>query len=480
MRDLWVRFIRVRTLPAILFVLPKILDTKQVKKIMMNHFQTLLQNNPFVENFRYIPHYLTQPVRVVKSWRRGDVGADVLAGITVGLIALPQAIAFALIANLPPVMGLYATVVAAIVGALWGSSVQMQTGPANAISILVLSVLIGIAAPGSPEFILAAGLIAVMAGVFQLAIGLVRLGRIVNFVSHSVIVGFASGAAVLIGVNQLRHLLGLNFSSDGLLQTTQQIILHLPNLHWPTTLLGGATIAALLLLRKLNRKIPGPLISLIVASLMTYLLGLNQIGVDVIGQLPTGLPPLVRLPIFDLQLISRLSSGALAIAAIGLIQTTAIARSISNQTGQRVDNNQEFVGQGIANIAMGFFSGYPGAASFSSLGGEFTSRGQNAVERYYCRDIGFNGHASFSALSCLSASSGLGRGFDCHCLWPDRLAGNQAYLARDTRRYAHYDGYIFWYAFFKPTICRDGRHRVFLYPLYFKGQFAPGLYRCAG
>jgi len=323
------------------------------------------KKNPFLESLRYIPYYLLQPVRVGQRWHPNIIAPDLIAGITVGLIALPQAIAFALIANLPPVMGLYATVVAAIVGALWGSSDQLQTGPANAISILVLSVLVSVAQPGSPNFILAAGLIAVMAGVFQLVVGLARLGMLVNFVSYSVIVGFASGAAVLIAVKQISPLLGLASSSHSLLGTLQEIVTHLPHTHWPTASAGIGTIIVLLLLRKLNRKLPGPLIAMVLASLLVFLLGLNQAGVDVIGQLPTGLPPLANLPLFDLKLIAQLSTGALAVGALGLIQTTAIARSISNQTGQRVDNNQEFVGQGLANIAMGFFSGYPGSASFS-------------------------------------------------------------------------------------------------------------------
>lgn len=327
--------------------------------------QNVSKNNLFLESLRYIPYYLLRPVRVVQMWHRSNLWPDLVAGLTVGLIALPQSIAFALIAHLPPAMGLYTTIVATIVGALWGSSNQMKTGPANAISILVLSVLLGIAPPGTPEFIIAAGMVAVMAGIFQLVIGLARLGVLVNFVSHSVIVGFASGAAVLIAVNQIRPLLGLQFSSQSLLGTFREIVTHLPETHWPTAILSLGTIALLLLLRKLNRKLPGPLISMVVASLVVFFLGLNKVGVDVIGQLPTGLPPLVKLPLFNLNMIAKMSSGALAVGAIGLIQTTAIARSISNQTGQRVDNNQEFVGQGMANIAAGFFSGYPGAASFA-------------------------------------------------------------------------------------------------------------------
>ncbi len=324
-----------------------------------------LKGSPLAENAGYIPYYLTRPARVLKAWNPQYLTPDLMAGLTVGLIALPQAIAFALIAHLPPQMGLYATVVAAIVGALWGSTDQIQTGPANAISILVFSALAVVAQPESPEYIIAAGMLAVMAGIFQLGIGLTRLGILVNFVSHSVIVGFASGAAVLIAVGQIKHLLGLEFSSSSLLETLQEIVINLPNIQWPTAIIGLVTLALLIVLGKLAPKLPGPLISMILASLVVYAFGLNEQGVNTIGELPRGLPPLVALPIFDVKLIAKLSSGALAIAAIGLIQTTAIARSISSETGQRTDNNQEFVGQGIANIAVGFFSGYPGAASFA-------------------------------------------------------------------------------------------------------------------
>ncbi len=300
-----------------------------------------------------------------------------------GLIALPQAVAFALIANLPPAMGLYATIVAAVVGALWGSCNQIQTGPANAISILVLSVLLPVAAPGTSEFILAAGMVAALAGVFQLVIGLARLGVLVNFVSHSVIVGFASGAAALIAANQLQHLLGLHFASHGLLETIQEVLAHLPDIHWPTALLGLGTITLLLLLRKLVPKLPGPLIVMGVISFVVFLFGLNEQGVDVIGELPRTLPPLVKLPVFNVKLITQLTAGALSVGALGLIQTTAIARSITAETGQRIDNNQEFVGQGMANIAAGFFSGYAGAASFARSGVSVKAGAQTSLSAIF-------------------------------------------------------------------------------------------------
>lgn len=331
--------------------------------------QVNIQNSPRIrpvfEGIKVVPYYLSRPARVIKGWRVSFLVPDLMAGLTVGLIALPQAIAFALIANLPPEMGLYATVVAAMVGAFWGSTDQIQTGPANAISILTFSSLVVVAAPGSPEYILAAGMLAVMAGVLQLTIGLTRLGLLVNFVSYSVIVGFASGAAVLIAVNQVKPLLGLQFASANLVQTLAAIVRTLPQTHWPTAVIGIGTIFLLLAFQKFAPKLPGPLISMILASVVVYALGLNDQGVAVIGQLPRGLPPFVKLPVLNLNLIGQLSAAALAVAAIGLIQTTAIARSIASQTGQRIDNNQEFVGQGMANIAVGFFSGYPGAASFA-------------------------------------------------------------------------------------------------------------------
>ncbi|MCB0173491.1 MAG: sulfate permease [Anaerolineae bacterium] len=322
-------------------------------------------SNPFVDSLSHTPTYLSSPIRFLKSYKLNSLRPDLVAGLTVGVIALPQVIAFALIAELPPEMGLYAAIVAGIVGALWGSSDQMNTGPANAISILVLSSLLAIAAPGSPEFILAAGMLAVMAGVFQLIMGLSGLGVLVNFVSHSVIIGFASGAGLLIGIGQLKNVFGLEFQSRNVIDTISNTILFLPQSHLATTAISIGTIIIIVALRKFAPKLPGPLLAMVVASFFVYFFDLGNGGVKVIGELPKTLPPLADLPLLDLDLISRLSAGALAVGAIGLIQTTAIARAFSTQTGQRLDSNQEFVGQGLANVAAGLFSGYAGAGSFA-------------------------------------------------------------------------------------------------------------------
>ncbi|MDM8521065.1 SulP family inorganic anion transporter [Anaerolineales bacterium HSG6] len=322
---------------------------------------------------KHIPFYLLRPVRLLRDYDRVNLRADVIAGITVAVILLPQAIAFALIAELPPEMGLYTAIVGAIIGALWGCSNQIHTGPTNAISLLVLSTLLVSTTPGTPEFILAAGLLAVMVGIFQLVMGLARLGLLVNFVSHSVIVGFATGAGVLIAIKQLLPLFKLKFPNHNLVETIEGIFVHLPEAHFTTVVLGVATIVLIVAIRKINAELPATLISMVVASLVVYVLGLDQQGVAVIGQLPRGLPPLTDIPIFDLRLIAELSTGALAVGAIGLVETAAISKSISTQTGQRLDSNQEFVGQGLANICSGFFSGYPCAGSFSRSAVNFKS-----------------------------------------------------------------------------------------------------------
>ncbi len=345
--------------------------------------ESLQVDNPLLTNLKHIPFYFARPVRLFQTYDRANLRPDLIAGLTVAVILLPQAIAFALIVELPPQMGLFAAIVGAVVGALWGSSRQLHTGPTNAISLLVLSVLLTIATPGTPEFIVAAGLTAVMVGIFQLIMGLARLGVLVNFVSHSVVVGFSSGAGVLIAVNQLRHLLGMSFSSHSLMETVEGVVINLSNINWPTAILGVGAMILIVLLKKLNPKLPGALISMIVASAVVYALNLDEAGVIVIGELPSTLPPLADLPLLDLGFISRLSTGALAVGAIGLVETTAISRSIATQTGQRLDSNQEFVGQGLANIASGFLSGYPCAGSFSRSAVNFKAGAQTAFSAIF-------------------------------------------------------------------------------------------------
>ncbi len=324
-------------------------------------------------------HYLQRPVQLFRTYDRANLRPDLIAGLTVAVILLPQSIAFTLVAELPPQMGLYAAIIGAVMGALWGSSDQMHTGPANAISLLIASSLTAVVAPGTPLYAIAAGMMAVMVGIFQLGMGLVRLGMLVNFVSHSVIVGFASGAGVLIALKQLQPLLGLESAGSGTIATLTNVIAEFANLHEPTAALGVGTMLLIVILRRINSRLPIPLLVMILASLLVYLLRLDEQNVAVIGQLPATLPPLADLPLFNLELISKLSAGALAVGAIGLVETAAITRSVAAQTGQRLDSNQEFVGQGMANIFMGLFSGYAGAGSFSRTAVNFKAGAQTPM-----------------------------------------------------------------------------------------------------
>jgi sulfate permease, SulP family len=328
--------------------------------------RSLSRYRPALAGIGTITGYFLAPARLVRSYSKTNLRPDLMAGLTVGVVSLPQGIAFALLAGLPAVMGVYASIVAAIVGGLWGSSNQLSTGPTNSSSLLVFSILLPIAVPGSATYIAAAGLLAVMSGLLRLVMGVARLGVLVNFVSDSVIVGFTAGAGVLIMVGQTRLLLGLSFpGSPHLYETVGHLITHVPETHLLTTLLGVGTLVATILIKRFKQTLPAPLIAMGLAALAVAVFGLQNYGVAVLESLSRSLPPRADLPLLDIGLIGDLSTGALAVAVIGLVEAMAIARSISAQTGQRLDSNQEFVGQGLANVATGFFSGYPCSGSFN-------------------------------------------------------------------------------------------------------------------
>lgn len=336
-------------------------------------------------NLRSVPSHFSRPVVLLRDYTRRNFQPDLLAGLTVATILLPQAIVLALLAGLPPQMGLYAGIVASIVGALWGSSNHLNTGPTNSASILVLSTLLPIAVPGTEPFILAAGMLAALSGIIRLSMGLVHLGILVNFVSDSVIVGFTAGAGLLIAVGELRYLLRLPAPpSSDLLGAIENLGAHLTEAHLLSLALGLGTIALILALKRYNAKLPGALIAIALSSLVVALFGLDQIGVSVLGELPRSLPPFTPLPLSDMQLVGQLATGALAIAALGLVEATSIARSIASKSGQRLDNNQEFVGQGLANIAAGFLSGLPCSGSFNRSALNYSSGARTPLSNVFC------------------------------------------------------------------------------------------------
>jgi len=310
--------------------------------------------------------YFVRPVQIFRTYKRSNLRPDLIAGLTIGIVALPQAIAYAMIAELPPQYGLYAAIVTSIIGALWGSSHHLNTGPTNTISLLVLAILLPIAEVGSDKFLLTAGLMAVMVGVFQIVLGMARLGVLVNFVSDSVVIGFTAGAGVLIGVNQLRHLFRLDIPSHAsLISTSGSLLANISGIHLTSLALGLGILVIIVILKTFVPKMPAALIGMIISAVVVGGFQLDQAGVLVIGQLPRSLPPLVKLPLFDLATLSQLSTGALAVGAISLVESVAISRSIASKSGQRLDSNQEFIGQGFANLVTGFFSGFAVSGSFT-------------------------------------------------------------------------------------------------------------------
>ncbi len=309
--------------------------------------------------------FFAHPISLLTNYQRENLQPDLTAALTVTIILLPQALAYAMIAELPPRMGLYSAMIAAVIGALWGSSHHLHTGPTNTIALLVLSVLVSIAEPGSPEFIAAASLMAVFVGIFTLILGLARLGLLVNFVSDSVVTGFTAGAGILIGVNQLHSLLRLDVpSSHSFLITLRAVVENFDQSHLLSLLFGVCLILFIALLQHFRPGWPAHLLAMILAGGIVVTFGLQEHGIEVVGELPRTLPPLSTFSV-DLALLGNIGIGALAVGAIGLVEAAAISRAIASQSGQRLDSNQEFVGQGLANIACGIFSGFPVTGSFT-------------------------------------------------------------------------------------------------------------------
>ena len=327
-----------------------------------------------------IGKFFIRPVFILREYRIGYLKPDLIAAVTVAVIMLPQAIAFALVAELPPLFGLSTAIFASIVAGLWGSSNQLQTGPVNTISILTLSTLLAVAAPGTTEYMQAARLLAIMAGIIALILGLAKLGVLVNFISDSVIVGFTAGAGILIIVGQLRHLLGIDIpSSPQLFEIIKTLGLNISETHWLSLGIGLLTIAILVVLKRVSPKLPAALIAIVITAFLVATLSLKEEEVQSVKEISATLPPVFPLPNFNPKLIAQLSTKALAVAAIGLVQSMSIARMLSSQTRQRLDSNQEFVGQGLGNIVSGIFSGYPATGSFSRSAVNYQSGAQTSL-----------------------------------------------------------------------------------------------------
>ena len=302
----------------------------------------------------------------------GTLKADLTAGVIGALIVLPQGVAFATLAGMPPTYGLYAAMVPAVIGALWGSSHHLVSGPTNAISLVVFATMSNLAEPGSQHYISLVLTLAFMVGVMQLVMGMVNLGTLVNFISHTVVIGFTAGAAVLIIASQIKNFFGLAIPRGvSFFETLHQFALLADDIQPWVVVVGAATLASGTITKKFWPKFPYMIVAMLAGSFTAYFLnlwlGAANTGIKTIGALPGALPAISH-PEFKLDTLRHLMSAALAVTVLGLTEAVSIARSIATKSGQRIDGNQEFIGQGMSNIIGSFFSAYPSSGSFNRSG----------------------------------------------------------------------------------------------------------------
>ncbi|MGD9018005.1 MAG: SulP family inorganic anion transporter, partial [Desulfobacterales bacterium] len=315
-----------------------------------------------------------------RRYGRQHLKADVFAGLTVAVVALPQSMAYALIAGLPVQYGLYASIVPAIIGSLWGSSAQLITGPTTAVSLVVFSTLSGMAQPGTLPYLELCLFLALMIGVLQVVMGFARFGGLLNFVSHAVLLGFTAGAAVLIAFKQLPGLLGIQIEKGGhfFLQVIG-LFSRFDQVHLPTLALGLLTILVIIAVKTLRSNWPGTLMAMTLVGALVAVFDFHHSGVQVVGAIPKALPPF-RLPSFwAIEHLGKLAPGVLAIAILGLVEAVSIAKTIADQSRQRLNINREFIGQGLANMAAACFSGYPVSGSFTRSAVNFRAGAKSPV-----------------------------------------------------------------------------------------------------
>jgi SulP family sulfate permease len=310
---------------------------------------------------------------------RETIGADIIAGLTGAVIVLPQGVAFAMIAGLPPEYGLYTAIIPPIVAALFGSSYHLISGPTTAISIVVFSTISPLAEPGSAQYIGLVLTLAFLAGVYQLILGLARMGTLVNFVSHTVVVGFTAGAAILIATSQLKHFFGVSVpSGESFAHTWVLLFEQLPEANPYVIAVAALTLGVAILIKKIRRRWPNMLIAMIIGAVVATVLGAEQHHIKLVGELPAMLPPL-SMPDFSFATLKQLAPGALAVALLGLVEAVSISRSVSGKSHQHIDGNQEFIGQGLANMVGSFFSAYASSGSFTRTGVNYESGARTPI-----------------------------------------------------------------------------------------------------
>ncbi len=300
---------------------------------------------------------------------------DLIAGLTGTIIAIPQAVAFAMIAGMPPQYGFYLAMLAPLVAALWGSSYQLISGPTTTSSIVLYSIISNFASPQTElqAYISMAITLSFMAGIVKLLMGVFKMGKLVNFVSNSVVLGFTAGAGLLIAFKQLKHAFGIEVpQGSGIVKIVRYISSHLNEANGYVVIVAITTLLSAIIIKNYIKKLSRlhMLIAMVIGSVLGYFLGGTDVGIQTVGHIPNHLPPFA-VPDLSMDTMRKLFSGAIVLGILGLVEAVSIARSIALYTHQKLDANQEFIGQGVTNIVTSFFSCYAGSGSFTRSGVNF-------------------------------------------------------------------------------------------------------------
>lgn len=314
-----------------------------------------------------MPTLLTKALPILTwapRYRRADLGGDLAAGLTVAAMLVPQAMAYALLAGLPPEAGLYAATVPLVLYAIFGTSRQLAVGPVAIVSLLTASALAGVAEQGTAEYLEAAAVLALLVGVVSAVLGLARLGFLTNLLSHPVLVGYTAAAAIIIGFSQAKHLFGIKpEKGESFYEEVRAFIDAIDGAKAATMAIAAASIVALVLLKRFVPKVPAALAVVVASILAVKGLGLAD-EVAVVGEIPSGLPP-IAIPGLDGELVGKLAPTAVIIALVGFLESIAVAKVYARRDRYEVEPNQELVGLGAANLGAGIFGGYPVTGGFS-------------------------------------------------------------------------------------------------------------------
>lgn len=292
--------------------------------------------------------------------------SDLTAGITVSLVAIPQSLAYAQLAGVPAYYGLYAALVPSVVGALFGSSRQLSTGPVAMTSLLTAASVAPLAAHGSDLFYSYVILLALLSGVFQIAFGMLRIGVLLNFLSHPVLMGFINAAALIIGLSQLPTLLGIPArQSEHFLLDVWHVVSHIDTMHEWSLGFGLSAIVLLLTFKRFAPKLPGVLVVVVLLTWMSYAIGFADMGGRIVGAIPQGLPTVSVPPVMDGRIAMDLLPAAFVIALISFMEAMSSCKVIAIKTREPWDENKELIGQGLAKVAAAFFHSMPVSGSFS-------------------------------------------------------------------------------------------------------------------